>query len=78
MFRQIRKQDTTPSEETIPCEEEVPKVVSDNKMANEQNDNNMEGRITQYIDEKFLELRLHIDNQLKLMKQEIINEINKK
>ena len=78
MFRQIRKQDTPPPQDTPPHQdspkEEAPQF-GDNETDNE---NNMETRITKYIDKKFLEFRHHFDNQLLLMKKEITNEINKK
>ncbi len=81
MFRQIRKPDTPPkddhthspdmpsmdnhthSETAVPTNHDADKDIA------------METRIKQYIDTKLSELQLHLDNQLHLMKEDILTEI---
>ena len=72
MFRQIRKPDTPP-----PATEDSKKEEKD-FVENVAEEESMESRLREYIDEKLHALQIHLDNQLKQMKHEILREINKK
>ena len=79
MFRQIRKPDTPPEDDHTHLPD-TPSMVNHTETAvptNHDVDNNvvMETRIKQYIDDKLSELRLHLDTQLHLMKEDILTEI---